>query len=382
MIQTENILLLFILLILCIIICKKYKNNTFENFESGTIQIFDVKKLNNMSKKINKEKKKIKGITNEFKDIINQDTEKCYEKDDDGNFTIIKCESETNEDIVRTQPLIDTEKLIKLNNKLSNSFKDIPLYDFYKDTTDGVKKQRIDAIKAHNLKQESDILEEKLKNNNKPMTQIKHIETSTMYDLEYIVDEEEGEYDRNNENNTYLLKIKNPNEIIESNEQDETNTSGCKEQCLTFDREKYKLNKDTDTLKDYYEFEQCDKSNSNQKFKVNNISIDYKCYTDDNGSQQELKNIKPSNCLNSIDKYLLPDSESYIQKYNSLIPENLHIGEGNLKFLPKEIISISPSKDNTPQDPNTQEQCLTIDDNKLSFQDCHLFENQRFNSLL
>jgi hypothetical protein len=388
-IKIENILLLFILLLLCITICKKYKDR-FEPFqnenENDPIQIFSEDKLKNISNEIDTESKKINTISNEFEDIIKQDAQKCYKKNEEGNFEIIDCDEENqdHENYITTQPLIDTEKLIKLNNKLSNSFKDIPLSGFYKDTIYGLNKQRIDSIKEHNLKQEADIVEKQLKNNNKPLTQIKHIETSTMYDLEYIQDEEGGEYDKDNENNSYLLKIKNPNEPIESNELDEldeTNTSDCKEKCLTFDKEKYKLNKDNDALKDYYDFESCDKTNPNQKFKVHDISIDYKCYTDDNGSPKELKNIKPSNCLNSIDKYLLPDNKSYIKKYNSLIPENLHIGEENLKFLPKQFFAISPSHDDTIDDPNSQEQCLTIDDDKLSFQDSHLFENQRFNSL-
>jgi len=388
-IKIENILLLFILLLLCIIICKKYKDR-FEPFqnenENDPIQIFSEDKLKNISNEIDTESKKINTISNEFEDIIKQDAQKCYKKNEEGNFEIIDCDEENqdHENYITTQPLIDTEKLIKLNNKLSNSFKDIPLSGFYKDTIYGLNKQRIDAIKEHNLKQEVDIVEKQLKNNNKPLTQIKHIETSTMYDLEYIQDEEGEEYDKDNENNSYLLKIKNPNEPIESNELDEldeTNTSDCKEKCLTFDKEKYKLNKDNDALKDYYDFESCDKTNPNQKFKVHDISIDYKCYTDDNGSPKELKNIKPSNCLNSIDKYLLPDNKSYIKKYNSLIPENLHIGEENLKFLPRQFFAISPSHDDTIDDPNSQEQCLTIDDGKLSFQDSHLFENQRFNSL-
>ena len=151
---------------------------------------------------------------------------------------------------------------------------------------------------------------------------------------------------------------------------------------MTFDRENYKLNKNNDIATDYYEFEQCDKTNKNQKFKIHRISNDYKCYTDENGIQKELKHIKPSNCLNSIDKYLLQDKQSYIKTYNSIIPKTLHIGEENLKFLPNEFMAVSPANNTKIKDPATQEQCLTIDDNKLTFQDCHLFENQRFNSLL
>ena len=144
----------------------------------------------------------------------------------------------------------------------------------------------------------------------------------------------------------------------------------CNNKCLGFDSTRYS-NADSD----YYRFEDCEDNTISQQLKANNIKQEYKCYNN-NTNQPDLRKLSLQECNEGLDTHLKYDEKSYVDTYNGLLKNNTALQIKNkLDILPDDFVVITP-RIQPIDEPN---QCLTVDNEGLSFQDCDLFEHQRFN---
>ena len=356
MIKPQDILLICIIVILIIVICY-CKNNKKEGFVST--EIFNVANLESISAEIDKESKEIDTIKGKFNDIIKRNKIQYYieNKDDNdkknGTYKLFE-EGDKEEDKIELGALIDINNLVKLNSDLGNKLKNIPYNRYYEETVKGAIRKRIEIINDEIIKQKQQEQLEESKLNKFPIKNIKHIDTSVMFDLKRV------------DGDTYKVKYINDN----NNGDNSNNSNKCNNKCLTFNVDKY-----SDENSDYYSFEDCvDDKDDTQNLKVNNIKLEYKCYDIKSKTLDKTKTFKE--CNDDLHTYLKYDKDSYVKKYNDLLsPKELHININNLNNLPDDFAVITPTK----QPLNESKQCLTVDNEGLSFQDCNLYEHQRFN---
>ena len=365
MFKSQDILLICIIIILIIVICHCRKKNS-EGFVSNII--FDTDKLIEVDAKLAAEAVKIGEVKKQFNDLMSNYSTKEYLKKADGTYIEFSTGTPTEQQTLQKitlDKLIDINNLVKLNNKLVNELKNNPYNEItYRDIIEDAINKRLNKITLNYIiLKEKEKLEE-IEDRKKPIKNIKHIDTSVMFDLEKINPEIPGDD---------LYKIQYI--ISKDNEQ-------CGKKCLNVKNDNYKdIYGETDN--DYYSFEDCATDNEDQKLKVNHIRSDYKCYkNDDDTIDTEEENLA---CENSLDHYLKYDENEYIKKYNDLLTYEdesketilspLQIKPNNLQFLPNDFVVITPKVQPT----NKPKQCLTVDDGGLSFQDCDLFGHQRFN---
>ena len=352
MIKSQDILLICIIIILIIVICVCKKNKK-EGFIAS--RLFNEDNLDKVSVELKNEMEEIDNIKSDFDEIIKRNNIKYYVKNKDNTYTIT---DETNENKIELSSLIDTENLVKLNSKLGSNLNNINYNKHYDEIVKEAVEERIKILNEKILKQKEkeQLEEEALKN--KPFKKVKHIDTSIMFNLEKVNDDVND--------NSYKVKYINDDYDNDNNDNDNKNNK-CDNKCLEFNANKF-----NDDDNDYYSFEDCIDNKDSQNLKVNNIKLEYKCYDIDT-NQKVNKTIKE--CKNNIKTHLKHDKDSYVKKYNDLLPEALHITKENLNVLPKDFVVITP--ENQPK--NETKQCLTVDNEGLSFQNCDLFEHQRFN---
>jgi len=360
MFKSQDILLICIIIILIIVICHCKKKNS-EGFVSNII--FDTDKLEEVNAKLEKEALKINDVKNQIESLMNNYSEKEYLKKADGTYIEYSTGTPTEQKTlqkIRLDKLIDINNLVKLNNKLVNELKNNPYNEItYRHIIEDAIKERLNKITLNYIiLKEKEKLEE-IEDRKKPIKNIKHIDTSVMFDLEKI---------KPNDPKDDLYKIKYTTS---------KDNKKCETKCLTITNDNYEK-----TDADYYSFDDCI-DNEEQNLKVNHIRSDYKCYkNDDDTIDVEKENLE---CENSLDHYLKYDENEYIKKYNDLLTYEdeskqtilspLQIKPNNLQFLPNDFVVITPKVQPT----NKPKQCLTVDDDGLSFQDCDLFGHQRFN---
>lgn len=353
MFKSQDILLICIIVILIIVICY-CKNNKKEGFVST--EIFNPENLNRVNEDIKNEIKELTIIKRKFNEIIKRNKIQYYVKDEDsGTYNIT---DEKNENKIALGALIDINNMVKLNGDLGKKLKNIPYNKYYEETVKGAIRKRIEILNAEKIKQKQEEQLEESELNKFPIKNIKHIDTSVMFDLKPV------------DGDTYKVKYINDNNNSDgSNNSDNSNNSKkCSNKCLTFNTDKY-----SDDNSDYYSFEDCENNKVTQNLKVNNIKLEYKCYDIKSNKLDTTKTFKE--CNDDLHTYLKYDKDSYVKKYNKLVPEALNITTQNLQFLPADFAVITPI-DQPQNEPN---QCLTVDNEGLSFQDCDLFEHQRFN---
>ena len=341
MFKSQDMILICIIVILIIVIFH-CKNNKKEGFVST--EIFNPENLDTVKTKIKNETDTIKEIKNKFTDIIKRNEIQYYVKNEEGTY---QKADKNDENVIELGTIIDINNMVKLNSDLGQKLKNIPYNRYYEETVKGAIQKRIRILNDEIIKQKQEEILEASKLNKFPIKNIKHIDTSVMFNLENV------------DNNTYKVKY-----ITDNNN---PHNEKCSDKCLTFDVNKY-----SDENSDYYSFEDCEYNNDMQKLEVNNIKLDYKCY---NIKTNEEVNKPLEECDDDLTTYINNDEQNYINKYNELIPKELHITKNNLNYLPNEFTVITP----TEQPPNEPKQCLTVDNEGLSFQDCDLFEHQRFN---
>jgi hypothetical protein len=396
MFKSQDILLICIIIILIIVICY-YKNNNKEGFVSD--QIFDIEKLKEVNDKLEGEAEKIEQIKTNFNNMITRYKDQDYVKVGE-NYEIYDKNNvaHKDQDKLKLSKLIDINNLVKLNTKLINEIKNNPFDEFYKKIIESLIKERLEDLQKISIKLQEEKIENEEANKNIAIKSIKHIDSSVMFDLEKL---------NNDEGDDNIYKIKYINDNNDNNE-------GCNNKCLTFkksfdglDESDVNYNKD-----DYYSFDECStEQNKTQLLKVNHIRLDYKCYKNDlvclnksdhilnEKSIEECENDKDSyigyeaddtgksisDCYKDLKTHLKYDKNNYVKNHNDIltykdksnkdIVSPLSITTSNIEFLPNDFVVITPN-DQSNYEPK---QCLTVDNDGLSFQDCNLFENQRFN---
>ena len=368
MFKSQDILLICIIIILIVVIChsKNIKSNNIEGFSDNEIfdnEIFNKNKLQSIGDEINNEKIKIEEIKGLFNKITDRSKNQEYIKDNNGTYVIAPTNTPT-EDIITLNKLIDIDKLVNLNNILTKNVKNLP-YDIYlDDTINEVIKKRITELNENIRNNDIKTQNENALLDELPIKNIKNINTSFMFDLERV-----GAIEDKN----YKIKYKNDNN---SNENNNINSTNCNNKCLEFDSVKFK-DKSND---DYYSFEDCDTSNANQNLKIHNIKLEYKCYNNDNSIDEDLsKNL--SECNKIISKTVKQDTDSYITKYNNLIKDNTLVSpiiESDIDNLPSDFVVIT-QKLSGQQNKENPYQCLSVDNENLTFKDCDLYKHQLFN---
>ena len=396
MFKSQDILLICIIIILIIVICY-YKNNNKEGFVSD--QIFDIEKLKEVNDKLEGEADKIEQIKTNFNNMITRYKDQYYVKVGE-NYEIYDKYNDVHKDKdkLKLSKLIDINNLVKLNTKLINEIKNNPFDEFYKKIIESLIKERLEDLQEISIKLQEEKLENEEANKKIAIKSIKHIDSSVMFDLEKL---------NNDEGDDNIYKIKYINDNNDNNE-------GCNNKCLTFkksfdglDESDVNYNKD-----DYYSFDECStEQNKKQQLKVNHIRLDNKCYKNDlvclnkNDHKPNVKSVKEcendkdsyigyeaddtgksiSDCYKDLKTHLKYDKNTYVKNHNDIltykdqknkdIVSPLSITTSNIEFLPNDFVVITPS-DQSNYEPK---QCLTVDNDGLSFQDCNLFENQRFN---
>lgn len=400
MFKSQDILLICIIVILIIVICY-CKNNKKEGFVST--EIFSPANLKTVSEEIENEIKEIDIIKGKFNDIIKRNKIQYYiENIDDNTYRKATKDEIENKETTKIElgELIDINNMVKLNSDLGKKLKNIPYNKYYEETVKGAIQKRIDIINGEIIKKKQEEILEEIKLNDYPITNIKHIDTSVMFDLQPVKDKKD----------IYKVNYINDNNNSDgSNNSDNSNNSKkCSNKCLTFNTDKY-----SDENSDYYSFEDCEDNKVTQNLKVNNIRLDYKCYKNNKvcfnkNTKEKVTDKTIKECEDDKDKYIIRyeedvtgksisdcykdlkthldyDKNSYVKNYNALLTHKdkdnidivspVSITENNLQFLPADFAVITPMN----QPANEPKQCLTVDNEGLSFQDCDLFEHQRFN---
>jgi len=360
MFKSQDILLISIIIILIIVICHCKKGKR-EGFISN--DIFNQQNLADVSTKIDDEKAEIIKIKSDFETIIKREKDQYYVNDVVTNTYREATTKDLEEGKLEIKPLsalVDIENMVKMNANMGEKLKEIPYPKYYDETSRAAVQARITNVNNAMLLQKQTDAELEVVKNKLAIKNIKHIDTSVMYDLEKIGASEE---------NTYKIKDKNDT-LPNSDANNNGNNKTCGVKCLAFDTDKF--NDDTD---DYISFEDCIDNNA-QQLSVNNIKLDYKCY-DIEGGLLDTTNKTLEECSESLYTYLKYDKDSYVDNYNKLLPTDspLKITENQIPFLPDDFVAITPKN----QPANAPPLCLTVDSKSVSFQDCDLRPHQRFN---
>ena len=336
LLNSNNIILLLILLIIIILIQIRKNINTINNIEKFS---------NNISSKIDDENNLTNKKIDKLKILKNNNHKTKYlTMDSDSEYEIT--DKKTNMEIA---PTTDLDLMTKFNNEGKNKLNNIDKNIYLKKIEDNIQDLRIKNIKDTSknelgIKKQADLP----KNTN--ITHIKNPHTSVTLNVK-------------KNNNAYNIFIKNQN----------------KKSCLTFDNNKFKIDKNN--LQSYYSLTDCDKNNKNQNFNINTVQKLEKCYNYPSG---EIANIPLSNCegVNYIKKI---NNDEYIENYNKNIPQAYEIDEHSVELTPNKFSYLTPEA----QPNNSIKQCLTIDKysdndnddliNKITFKTCKNMVNQRWN---
>jgi hypothetical protein len=310
--NTENIILIIMIFIIILIICHKYKRIN-EGFAEDAVQLFNADALKDVDDNLNTETEKLNTIITKMSAI----KDRTNESNLDNGTTLA--------------PLMDTAKLTKLNNEITDRVQNTNLTKHYQKTKKQVRddrQQNVDAILKDDkfAKQNEDATKE--------LTGIKHY-SSAIFDLtKHATDD------------TYQIESKQCGNGLTK--------------CLSV----------TDDIKS--KMAECNVEDNSQYFNINEIKSEYKCYNMENEdfvADEEY-------CNENINTYLKQDTDTFTRKYNELVPTALKITKDNMNLLPEEFIAITLQNDN-----NTPKLCLNIDNESLSFIPCNLYENQRFTAI-
>lgn len=314
--KTENIILIIMIFIIILIICHKYKRIN-EGFTEDAVQLFNVDNLKEVNTKLTDETAKLNTIITNMTAIKDRTNESTL---DDGKTVLA--------------PLMDTAKLTKLNNEITDRVQNTNLTKHYQKTKKQVRDHRQHAVDTI---LNADKVAKQNEDATKELTGIKHY-SSAIFDLTKV---------KLGTTNNKKYQIKSKQDCSGSNK------------CLSV----------TD---DIIEQTTCDVEDNSQYFNINEIKSEYKCYDMEN----EKFVVEEENCDENINTYLKQDTSTFTKKYNELVPSELYITKDNMNLLPEEFIAITSQNDN-----NTPKLCLNIDNEQLSFKSCNLYENQRFTAI-
>jgi hypothetical protein len=267
--KTENIILIIMIFIIILIICHKYKRIN-EGFTEDAVQLFNVDNLKEVNTKLTDETEKLNTIITKMRALNDRTKENIL-----GDRTTVLA------------PLMDTAKLTKLNNEITDRVQNTNLTKHYQKTKKQVRDHRQHAVDT-TLKNDQ-VVKQKV-DSTKELTGIKHY-SSAIFDLTNV---KPG----TTNNKKYQIKSKQ-------------DCSGSK-QCLSFTDDSIKQTT-------------CDVEDNSQYFNINEIKSEYKCYDMEN----EKFVVEEENCDENINTYLKQDTSTFTDKYNELVPPELYITKDN-----------------------------------------------------
>ena len=355
MFKSQDILLFIIIIILIIILCHcNYKKK--EGFQD--VGLFNETKLNTVSTKIKKEYSKIKEIQGKFDKITDRRKTIYLNINGDKQYVI---GNKGDPDGKTLSSLVDTNKLVKLNNELSKSYQDIPLSKYYDNTVKSVIDERIKNVYGIRNKNLYEKIKKDQEEATKAISKIKNVESSLIFNVDRI-DKDTG---------TYKIKY----------DIEDTENKMCNTKCFKFDDDKFKAGDE-----DYYFFDDCNVENT--QLKAHNIKLNHKCFNNDKVGNKYIeakdtdgKPISFEECDKDLTKHIAYDKDSFITDYNKI--SLFDIDENDISNLHNDFVVITQVEPKKIKDDEgidkEQYQCLTVDNEGLSFQNCHLHNNQRFN---
>ena len=198
MFKSQDMILICIIVILIIVIFH-CKNNKKEGFVST--EIFNPENLDTVKTKIKNETDTIKEIKNKFTDIIKRNEIQYYVKNEEGTY---QKADKNDENVIELGTIIDINNMVKLNSDLGQKLKNIPYNRYYEETVKGAIQKRIRILNDEIIKQKQEEILEASKLNKFPIKNIKHIDTSVMFNLENVDKYFSGQVDTSAENNQPL----------------------------------------------------------------------------------------------------------------------------------------------------------------------------------
>ena len=354
MLNFNNISLLLIIIITLLLIHINYKkkhihiqdNEPFVDAGSG----FD-QSINNILVKVNNEINESREINNLLRGINekNNQDKKFIITREDGEITDIKYKDSTNpedndlnnnQEIITINPTTDLKKLRNLNDEIKNT--NVNVKPILQNIDSKIKQLRINKINNDPIFN----VEESVIDEPKNIRQIKNNLTGKSLNVEKVKPNDE------NDNQYYIyLNSVNNNNVIEY-------------RCLSYNDN----NPDNP-----YETKKCDKNDNKQKFELDKMTLSKKCYNYPNPDMNKPNGKKLEECVGaSVIK--LENKKEFVEKINKKISDDnkfFHLTENNIFTVPKQFSFISPiNKDN---------ECLTIDQEGISFQDCINNPTQQWN---
>lgn len=366
LLNLNNISLLIIIFITILLIHLRFTRNHihYHSKNEGYQNIFNPNTLSSMLTRIKGETTDTNNIKTNLR-ILKQDNNKnkCIipSKDKEGNINYniddnLKTEKEckdNNPNNIFLKPLKDTSKLRILNKDIKETADKLDTSNIVSDVEQGIQHKRIQYLKTNiNKYKQNDDTTQSYNN----IKSIKNPKTSTSISVKKIKPND-------NDDNKYQLFINNTE-----------NNNDIK--CLSFDINKQKIfNKKDTTIEDitnYYSIKKCDVNDTTQHLSLNKHKLEQHCY--DYPSMKK-NNKELIECIGT-DVIIKENNDEFIKSYNKNIPIPFHINNNLIGITPNKFITVTPNKKLKTEKYN---QCLTIDNNGVSFQECTNRPNQRWN---
>ena len=350
MLNSNNISLLLIILITVLLIHIHHKKNHLhnqgnENFTSGSKfrenisliedginkEISNSKSINNLLRGINEKNNKDKCFIVE-RDVDNVIKDITYKDIDDIN----QCPIEGGGGII-INPTTDLKKLRELNDEIKNT--KININPILQNIDTQIKQKRLAEIND-NL---DDLMNETNYKDIKNIKQISNNLTGKSLNVEKV-------HPNDKNDNQYYIYLNSVN-----------NQNGIEYRCLSYNR---------NNPENPYETKKCNKFDDKQKFNLDKIILNKKCYNYPDTKTPNNKSLEECHGANVIK---LENKTEFIKKINSRISEDnkfFRLSENNIFTVPKQFSFISPVNSN---------KCLTIDQEGISFQDCINNPSQQWN---
>ena len=347
MLNLNNVSLLIILLITILLIHINYKKNHIhsqrENFQTFNERLKDINTKIENEFVSTKEISDLTGAINENNNqkkcfIKNKKTSKIrYEED------ATKCdgELEDDEEAIIINPITDLKKLRELNNEIKNT--KVNINPILQNVDSKIKEKRINKLRDYIDSLEGNSSSSNIKN----IKQIKNNLTGKSLNVEKVKpnDENDSQY------YIYLNSVNDDNNEVEY-------------RCLSYNK---------NDVNNPYETKKCDKNDEKQKFELDKMILTKKCYDYPNPDMKNPNDIVLEECEGAR-LIKLENKSEFIEKINNKISDDnkfFHLTENNIFTVPKEFSFISPL--------NKNNECLTIDQEGISFQDCINNPSQQWN---
>ena len=354
MLNFNNISLLVIILITLILIHINFKRNHIHNQNPEPFVVDNTfsDNLNEINEKLQEEindSKHINRLLVGINEKNNQD--KCFivNRDSNNEITDIKYKNITDSSQcpingIVIKPTTDLKKLRELNEEIKNT--SININPILKNTDKIIKQKRINELNEQIKKLEEDnIINE---DDVKTIRQIKNNFTGKSLNVKKV--------NPNDDNNSkYYIYL---NSLYDNN------NGGVEYRCLSYNK---------NNPENPYETKKCNPRDTKQHFDLDKIVLNKKCYDYPNTNLNKPNNKTLEEC-EGANVIKLENKKDFVEKINSKISDKnkfFRISESNIFTVPKQFSFISPIDDN--------EQCLTIDREGVSFQECVNNPSQQWN---